>query len=141
MPQDHLHGAVAGEPCRGHKAAAFERQRLTSRHARIFRPADDRQREYCVADAAAQHRRDRQGKDQPRKGQTHVRDAHHDGVHRAAVVAAERADGGSEDRDDADERQRGEDACLRADHNAGEHVAPVAVGAHPVLGRRREKRL
>ena len=89
----------------------------------------------------AERDEDEQGDDDQRQRQEHLDQAADDRVDPAAEIAHHEADRrperGAEQRG---ERRDGEDVA-RADEDAGEHVAADLVGAEPVLGRRRRKRV
>ena len=84
--------------------------------------------------AAAQHARNGQRKDEAGEGEEKIGDAHEDRVEGSADPRGENADDRADDGDDGDEQQGRENAGLRADDDAGEHITSIAIRAEHVLG-------
>ena len=137
MPRHKLHRGISRQPGGRDEVRAFQSQRLASGKAGILGPADHRQGKHRVLQPSVQQGGNRQGQNQAGESQAHIRRAHHQGVRRAAQMAAQDADDGPRCGDDGHQGKGGQHAGPQADQNTGQHISAEAIrpGGMPHAGR------
>src|SRR5581483_5429900 len=128
---------AAAEPLRGlDELAPAKRRDLGAREARVPRPAERTQRDDDVPHARPEDRRERDREEQSRKREEDVDQPRQRLVDPAAAVARERAEEGADDERDHDGRGADRERYASAVEDPRRDVAPEAVLAEPVSGRR-----
>ena len=135
MSRDDRPVGRADAPCRFDEGQVFERKGVAANEPGKRRNAEDRNGDDDVEHSAAEDRDDADRKQDPRKREEHVADAHDHPVPPAFVIPGDQSKSRADERPDGDRHEARGQRDSRAHQDAAEDVAPERVDAEPVLER------
>jgi len=136
--QDDLGVGVAHHAGGGDVVVLLHGEDLRAHDTRVFGDGDEADGDDGLFKAAAKGGHEGDGEQDRGDCQHHVHDAHDHGVHHAALVAGDGAQGHADYQRDRHGQQTARERDLRTHEHAGKEVAAVHVGAEPVLRRGRQ---